>query len=94
MRQNGCVKEAEGVKYVSRVLRWVEGGDCVRRWITWGISACGSSMVTVVICGELEVKEVEMRVESLKRRKGDALEVGIVELAEICYLIETLKKKP
>ena len=39
VRQNGCVKEAEGVKYVSRVLRWVEGGDCVRRWITWGISA-------------------------------------------------------
>ena len=27
------------MKYVSRVLRWVEGGDCVRRWITWGISA-------------------------------------------------------
>lgn len=51
-------------------------------------------MVTVVICGGLEVKEVEMRMESLKRRKGDALEVGIVELAEICYLIETLKKKP
>lgn len=44
VRQKGCVKEAEGVKYVSRVLRWVEGGDCVRRWITWGISACGSSM--------------------------------------------------
>ena len=39
VRQKGCVKEAEGVKYVSRVLRWVEGGDCVRRWITWGISA-------------------------------------------------------
>ena len=27
------------MKYVSRVLRWVEGGDCVKRWITWGISA-------------------------------------------------------
>ena len=39
VRQNGWVKEAEGVKYVSRVLRWVEGGDCVKRWITWGISA-------------------------------------------------------
>ena len=41
VRQNGCVKEAEGVKYVSRVLRWVEGGDCVRRWMIWGISASG-----------------------------------------------------
>ena len=39
VRQNGCVKEAEGVKYFSMVLRWVEGGDCVRRWIIWGISA-------------------------------------------------------
>ena len=39
VRQNGCVKEAEGVKYFSMVLRWVEGGDCVKRWITWGISA-------------------------------------------------------
>lgn len=38
VRQNGCVKEAEGVKYFSRVWRWVEGGDCVRRRITWGIS--------------------------------------------------------
>ena len=39
VRQSGCVNEAEGVKYFSMVLRWVEGGDCVRRWITWGISA-------------------------------------------------------
>ena len=39
VRQNGCVKEAEGVKYFSMVLRWVEGGDCVRRWIIRGISA-------------------------------------------------------
>lgn len=49
VRQNGCVNEAEGVKYVSRVLRCVEGGDCVRRWITWAISA------SVQLVGSAEV---------------------------------------
>ena len=34
VRQMGCVKEAEVVKYFSRVARWVEGEDWVSRWIT------------------------------------------------------------
>ena len=38
VRQKGCVKLALGVKYLSMVARWREGGDCVRRWIMWGIS--------------------------------------------------------
>ena len=38
VRQNGCVKDAEAVKYVSMVRRWTEGADCVRRWMTWEIS--------------------------------------------------------
>jgi hypothetical protein len=36
--QKGWVKDASGVKYVSIVSRWTEGGDCVRRWIIAGIS--------------------------------------------------------
>lgn len=39
VRQNGCVNEAEGEKYVSSVWRCVEGGDCVSRWMICGISA-------------------------------------------------------
>ncbi len=39
VRQKGCVKEALGVKYFSIVARWVLGGDCVRAWMMWGISA-------------------------------------------------------
>lgn len=45
VRTKGCVNEAFGVKYLSMALCWVEGGDWVRRWMTWGISATGSSMV-------------------------------------------------
>ena len=30
VRQKGCVNEALGVKYFSRVVRWVVGGDWVR----------------------------------------------------------------
>ena len=41
VRQNGCVKLALGVKYFSKVARWVEGGDWVRRWMIWGISVSG-----------------------------------------------------
>lgn len=38
VRQKGWMKEAEGVKYRSRVARCREGGVWVRLWITWGIS--------------------------------------------------------
>jgi hypothetical protein len=38
VRQNGCVNEALGVKYVSIVSRCIDGGDCVRRWMTPEIS--------------------------------------------------------
>jgi hypothetical protein len=38
VRQNGCVNEALGAKYVSIVSRCIEGGDCVSRWITPVIS--------------------------------------------------------
>lgn len=38
VRQSGWMKDAEGVKYRSRVARCTEGGVCVRLWITWGIS--------------------------------------------------------
>lgn len=39
VRHKGCVKEALGVKYFSIVARWMLGGDCVRAWMMWGISA-------------------------------------------------------
>ena len=35
------------MKYFSSVLRWVEGGDCVRRWMIWGISASGGGKMLV-----------------------------------------------
>lgn len=35
------------MKYFSMVARWVVGGDCVRRWIMWEISAGGFSMMGV-----------------------------------------------
>lgn len=59
VRQNGCVKDAEGVKYFSSVLRCVEGGDCVRRWMICGISASefggwGLAGGFVVVDGRLE----------------------------------------
>lgn len=38
VRQNGCVNEALGVKYSSTVSRWMDGGDCVSRWMIPGIS--------------------------------------------------------
>lgn len=38
------MKLAFGVKYFSRVARWREGGDCVRRWIMWGISEAGGCL--------------------------------------------------
>jgi hypothetical protein len=38
VRQNGCENAASIVKYLSIAARWREGGDCVRRWITPGIS--------------------------------------------------------
>ena len=41
VRQKGCVKLAFGRKYFSRVARWVDGGDWVRRWTIWGISVSG-----------------------------------------------------
>lgn len=48
VRQNGCVKEASGVKYFSIVARWIEGVDCVREWMTWEISPTGP---LVRVCG-------------------------------------------
>lgn len=42
VRQNGCMNEALGVKYVSMVSRCTEGGDSVRRWITPAISFAGN----------------------------------------------------
>jgi hypothetical protein len=38
VRQNGCVNEALRVKYVSIVSCCIDGGDCVRRWMTPEIS--------------------------------------------------------
>ena len=38
VRQKGCVNDALTVKYVSIVSRCIEGGDCVRRWMTPEIS--------------------------------------------------------
>lgn len=34
MRQKGCVKAADGVKYRSMVVRWTEGGDWVSSLMT------------------------------------------------------------
>jgi hypothetical protein len=47
VRQKGCVKDALGVKYVSTVSRWIEGGDCVRRCIMPGISLTVAWVVSV-----------------------------------------------
>lgn len=38
VRQQGCVNEAEGVKYFSIVARWVDGADWVNRRMTRGMS--------------------------------------------------------
>jgi len=39
VRQKGCVKEAEGVKYFSMVARWIEGAVWTSERIMCGISA-------------------------------------------------------
>jgi hypothetical protein len=51
VRQNGWIKDALGVKYVVIVSCWMEGGDCVRRWMIPGIS------LTVL----LRMREKELR---------------------------------
>lgn len=65
VRQNGCVKEADGVKYFSSVARWRDGGDCVRRWMTRRISWAGGNHLVFSTkggapnCGFVKGKEEE-----------------------------------
>lgn len=54
VRQNGWMNAASGVKYVSIVSRCIEGGDCVKEWITPVISfatncECFATLSTVYI---------------------------------------------
>lgn len=55
-------------------------------------------MAAMVVWGGLEVVQVGIRMRSLhsewKRLNKGLLKLAMVELAESCDLIETLKKKP
>lgn len=64
----------------------------------WEWCLRGSSMAAMVVWGGLEVVQVGIRMRSLhsewKRLNKGLLKLAMVELAESCDLIETLKKKP